>query len=240
MTGFDLRYHWEDTYKSAIIKALNSDKNNICLLFEKLKENGFSVICFTESNFSKIYYEKIRKKYDKEEYEIEYYESDGQKEYLAQYYGDDYPVIFKGAKIILKYMSGNLFHNTNEAYINSFDIDIESIPFKKDANDIIASVPFDEIKKFTKMCFNLRNIDKSLEQLEKDISELNKLFEYKDLKDIHWTQLEGLNQHVRYFNKIKEDTLNGYHKLGYEKERIEKSVKYLKDAEWRSGIHDSW
>lgn len=240
MTGFDMQYHWEDTYKDAITCLLNSNKENTVLLFEKLKDNGFSVIHFTKDSFNKVFDNKLRKKYDKEEYELEYYEADVEGKYLAKYYGEYYPVVFKDAKIILKYMNGNVFYNTNEVFLNTFDIDVEKVPFKKDDLEVVNSIPQDEIKKLTAMCEYILDLNKILEQLEKNAKKLKELVSYEDLKDVHWKQFNDIETHIKYFNKIKDDTLNSYYKLGYDKEIIEQSLEYIKSARWKSSIHSSW
>lgn len=235
-TGFDIDYHWEDIYKKVLIDT--KDKINAINLINLLENKGYKDITFVEDNeFSKIFYEKVNKKYNKDEYEIEYYFSNGKKHYLSQYYSDHYPIIFENATIILIYKEGNFFSNENRVYLNTLNIDINTINFPKDTKEIITSINKNEIKKFNLMCSHLRNLEKEIESLNKNINTLEKLITINELKDLHKKDLEDTNNRLKKVEQLKEDTIIKYIKMGYTKELINKSLEYLKNAEWNASLH---
>lgn len=235
-TGFDIDYHWEDIYKKALINIKDSSK--AIKLIDTLESKGYKDISFVEENeFSKTFYEKINKKYNKDEYEIEYYFSNGKKQYLAQYYTDYYPIIFENANIVLIYKEGNFFSNENRVYLNTFNIDINTIKFPKNTKEILESINEKEIKKFNLMCENLRNLEKEKESLIKNIKTLEKLIEIKELKDFHKKILQDTREKIKELEKVKESIIENYISLGYKKDFLEKNLEHLKNAEWNASLH---
>jgi hypothetical protein len=234
--GFDLNYHWEDIYKNILIEIKKIKKENVLKLISFLKENGFNNIYY-DNNLNKKYYEKFNKKYNSEKYEIDYYISDGQKIYLAQYQADSFPIIFENAKIILEYRKNNWFSNGKTAYLSSFDIDLDKIKYIEDENEILINIPFEEIKKLTTICRQINSFDKQISSIEDIIEITKKLLDYKDLKELSSKQIKDLDILLKSTKEQREALLKTYIDLGYNKETISSSLKHFKNAEWNVSLH---
>lgn len=233
--GYEIKYKWS-TYKLIINDAIKVGKEKVNLIIDTLNKNGFSKISFVENDFDKLYYEKVNKKFNSEEYEIDYYFSDGVKEYLAYYYSNIFPVKFKDAKIILNYKDGNLFYNNNEVFLKTFDIDIENLQIFNSQEKVLENICLNDIKKFTTMCQYIRSLEKTVSQLSTSINILEKLLENKDIEIISKVDLDCLKKQKEELNKTISNTYNKYYKLGYSKEKIDLSLEYLADAEWNASI----
>ena len=232
--GIEFGMYWPE-YSIILKKLFNSDKDKIFKLLEKLKEYNCSEIEFVNSDFSNIFYEEFHKD-RKDQYEIEYMFSDGEKTYLAQYYSDTYPVIFKNAHIIFVFKNGKSFYNRNRIYINSFDIDVDNIDFVNSEEEILERVDFNEIKKYSKMCNYIRYLIKQEEAVKYTISSLQKLLDNKELSKMTKSQLDTLNKQKEELQILRENIINKYIELNYDKTTIDISLKYLQEAEWNSSI----
>ena len=233
--GFDLHYHWNDCYRNIILDIKKTGKQKVLKTIQFLKNNGYEKINYVVSFYNR-YYESFLLKHKEEKYEIEYYMSDGDKFYLAQYYLGSYPVIFKNAKIVLEYHSDSFLSNKKIAYLTTFDIDVDKIKCISNNKEILNNVPFDDIEKISKVCTQIRNLEKQISAIETAIVSTKKLCDYQDLHESVSEQLKKLDDILIVSKKMLDDFMTEYSNLEYGEETIKLSLEYLKQAEYEAAI----
>lgn len=234
--GFDISYHWEDLYKPVLLNIKEVGKEKVLSVIEQIENKNFKTIKFSNKKFSSIHYDKAKKKYNKDEYELEYYYTDGNKKYLARYYRDSYPFVLENAKAIFIVKENNLINNENIAILNTFDINFDDIKIFDNIKDILNSIPTEKIDVFTNMCEYLINIEKTITLVEKNIKTIKNLVNVKEIKDFYINELEKLEKQLGELKHQREFAIETYEKYDYDKDFIDINLKYLYDMEWQSGI----
>lgn len=102
--------------------------------------------------------------------------------------------------------------------------------------EILERVNFNEIKNYSRMCNYIRYLIKKEEAVKYTISSLQKLLDNKDLAKITKSQLDTLNKQKEELQILRENIINKYIELNYDKSTIDISLKYLQEAEWNSSI----
>lgn len=236
--GFDVKFYWKETYKALFEDILKVDKEKIFEVITELELKGFKKIYFHNKNFfTDINNEKIKKKYNSDEYDIKYYCTDGQKKYLAQYYKDDYPVLIENAKIVYVIKSSYFLNIlSKEVHLKTFDVDINSVSIIDDVNKILDSIPFEKINIFTDICEYVRKMNKTMYSMELNKKPLLNLLKHQSNRDFYILELKDMEEEISKFEKKKELVMDKYISLGYDKLLINKSIDYLNNMEWNSHI----
>lgn len=86
------------------------------------------------------------------------------------------------------------------------------------------------------MCNYIRYLIKQEEAVKYTISSLQKLLDNKELSKMTKSQLDTLNKQKEELQILRENIINKYIELNYDKTTIDISLKYLQEAEWNSSI----
>lgn len=235
--GFDVRYHWDDTYKPLLQDIRNVGKSKVLEVLEKLEQKGFDEIHFVKGKlFNKMNYEKVYKRYCSNEYEIKYYYTDGIKKYFARYYFDDFPMKIENAKIVFVIKQRVLLDSKNEVHLNTFDVDIDSINLSNDAHKMLESLPIKYVDTLTHMCEYVRTIDKTIKILQSNKKNLSKLLGEENNKGFYELELKDLENQIDKMKEKRTKVINKYISFGYQENFIESNIEYLNKMEWQSSI----
>ena len=230
--------HYYPVYKDILKDIQSTGKEKVFQVINKLEEKGFKSFIFAPLQMETIYYDKIKKSYGKETYEIEYHFSNGKKYFLGNIFPneDAFPLFFKDATIILVYYKNTYSFWKNTVYFSTFNVDLDEINFDLEDEDIILQEEIEKTRQFSKMCRFILSIDKIIDSLRDSIKEIEELLKYEEICDIYERELCITKKRLEEYKKQKENVIHKYVALGYNEDIINKSLKHMKKQEYENSL----